>query len=767
MQRTGNPWGGTHKRAGLILALVLVSSTLTLAVMYYVNGVTSPSHSLTQYVNPFIGTSPGGTHFGFNGDGGNTFPGATYPMGMVQWSPDTTSSIPGGYSYSDTSLKGFSLTHFSGRGCTAYQDVPFMPYVGKITVSPALNHSMYQSSFSHRSEIAHPGYYSVHLDGPNVTAELSVTRHMGMGQFTYPSSADSTMLINTGGSVNGNRNAGVTIDNGRNEVSGFDTSKIGCGNNSYTLYFVAYFDHSFTSYGTWHRDSVNLGSISSTGAHSGAFVSFDTRTQAIVHVQVGISFVSIANAQLNLNNEEANFDFTRVRSNADTAWNTRLSSILVQGGSPDEKTSFYTALYHAFIHPNIFNDDNGQYLGFDGRVHTLKAGQHAQYENIAGWDQYRSQIRLLAILDPVATSDIAQSLVNDASQSDGHIPRWEQANADSHGMNGDGGSIIIAEAYAFGARNFDTTRALTAMINGQAKLREGLTDYLHLGYVSADTTGNSAVITQEYANADFAIAQYAKALGDTADYATLSQRANNWQNIFNPSSGYVQPRNRDGSWSNNFSPTSQGGFQEGNATQYTWMETFNLRGLFTRMGGNATVVQRLDTFFTNLNDGPNSAYAFMGNEPSFEVPWEYDFAGAPTHTQQVVRRIQLELFKNATGGLPGNDDGGAMSSWYIFSTIGLYPEITGIGGFVIGSSLFTGVTIQLANGHTLQINAPAAADGHPYVQGLKLNGQSTTSLWLDWQTIHNGATLDFTVGNNPTGWGSNPTDAPLSYGGQS
>jgi putative alpha-1,2-mannosidase len=197
------------------------------------------------------------------------------------------------------------------------------------------------------------------------------------------------------------------------------------------------------------------------------------------------------------------------------------------------------------------------------------------------------------------------------------------------------------------------------------------------------------------------------------------------------------------------------------------METFNLRGLFTRMGGNATVVQRLDTFFTNLNDGPNSAYAFMGNEPSFEVPWEYDFAGAPTHSQQVVRRIQLELFKNVTGGLPGNDDGGALSSWYIFSTIGLYPEITGIGGFVIGSPLFTAVTIKLANGHTLQINAPAAADGHPYVQGLKLNSQSTTSLWLDWQTLHNGATLDFTVGNNPTSWGSSPTDAPPSYGGQS
>ncbi len=753
------------KRAMIIVMLALVGSTLSIAFTYCSQGVTSSPLNLTSYVNPFIGTSPGGTHFGYTGDGGDTFPGATYPMGMVQWSPDTTSTIPGGYSFSDTSIKGFSLTHFSGRGCTAYQDVPFMPYVGAINASPVLNNATYQSSFSHHNEVAHPGYYSVHLDGPNVTAELSVTQHTGIGQFTYPSSADATMMLNTGGSVNGNTDAGVTIDSSRNEVTGFDTSRVGCGNNHYTLYFVARFDHSFTGYGTWNGESVEHGSTHSSGAHSGAFVTFDTRTQAVVQVQVGISFVSIANAQENLAREEANFDFTKVRRDADAAWNKRLSSILVQGGTADEKTSFYTALYHVFMHPNIFNDDNGQYIGFDGKVHTLTHGQHAQYENIPGWDEYRSMIRLLAILAPAETSDIAQSLVNDALQSDGHLPRWEQANADSRGMNGDDGSAMIAEAYAFGARNFDTTRALTAMINGQSKIREGFKDYLHLGYVAASTVGNSAVITQEYTNDDFAIAQFANALGDIADYATLSRRANNWQNIFNASSSYIQPRNKDGSWSKNFSPTSQAGFQEGNAAQYTWMETFNLRGLFDKMDGNAKVVHRLDTFFTELNDGPNSPYAFMGNEPCFEVPWEYDFAGAPAHAQKVIRRMQMELFKNLTGGLPGNDDGGAMSSWYIFSTIGLYPEITGVGGFVIGSPLFTAVTVQLAGGHTLQINAPSAADDHPYVQDLKFNGHTTTSLWFDWQTVQHGATLDFTLGSSATNWGSKPTDAPPSYPG--
>jgi predicted alpha-1,2-mannosidase len=719
-------------------------------------------NTFTQYVNPFIGTAPQGSKFGLLGDGGNTFPGATYPMGMMQWSPDTTSNLPGGYYYPDSTIKGFSLTHFSGRGCIAYQDIPFMPYVGTVEDSPATNAFLYYSRFSHSSESAHPGYYSVHLDNPNVTAALSVALRTGMGQFTYPASTSSTMLINAGGSVKGNSNAGVTIAANNNEVTGFATSAVGCGSNPYTLYFSAQFDRSFSSYGTWNGGNVNQGSTSSAGSQSGAFLTFNTRPDRVVRVRVGISFVSIANAQANLSAENAIFNFTALRNAANAAWNSRLSSIRVQGGTPDERVTFYTALYHTFIHPNVFSDANGQYIGFDGKIHTVPQG-HFQYENISGWDDYRSLIRLRALLAPAETSDIAQSLINDAEQGDGHLPRWEQANVDSHGMNGDDGTLMVAEAYAFGATKFDTSSALSAMINGQPKIREGLSDYLKLGYVANGTTTNSAAITEEYTNADFAIAQFAKALGDIADYATYLTRSGNWQNLFNALSGYMQPRNSDGSWAANFSPTSQNGFQEGDSAQYTWMEPFNLRDLFNQMGGNAAAVSRLDTFFMKLNDGPNSRYAFMGNEPSFEAPWEYDFAGAPSRTQDVVRRIQMQLFKNAPNGLPGNDDGGAMSSWYVFSAIGLYPEITGVGGFVIGSPMFTSVTIRLANNHTLRINAPMASDAHPYVQNLYLNGEASSSLWLPWSAIQHGATLDFILGSSATRWGSATTDAPPSY----
>jgi predicted alpha-1,2-mannosidase len=724
----------------------------------------SPLQNLTQLVNPFIGTDNSSPYPCGGACSANVFPGAAYPMGMVQWSPDTTSNLPGGYYFGDSVIKDFSLTHFSGRGCQVYQDFPFMPYVGDVSVSPSANGVLYYSNFSHKSEVARPGYYEVHLDGPNVTAELSVTPHTGMGQFVYPASTASTMIINAGGSVNGNTNSKVSIIPASDEVTGSAGSTVGCGSNPYEIYFAAKFDRPFASYGTWDGDAVNPGSGSSSGQNTGAFVVFDTSSNQVVRVQVGISFVSVANAESNLASENANFNLASVAKNAAAAWNDDLNSIQVEGGTPNETVTFYTALYHVFFHPNIFSDANGQYLGFDGKVHTVAKG-HFQYENIPGWDSYRTQIRLLAIIAPSILNDIAQSLVNDAQQGDGSLPRWEQANADSRGMSGDDGDIVLADAYAFGATGFDTSAALQAMINGQSKVREGYTDYVNLGYLPADTLPglSTASSTLEYANDDFAIAQFAGALGNSTLYNTYLLRSSNWQNLFNATSRFIQPRNTDGSWAQNFEPTSENGFQEGDSAQYSWMVSFDLSGLFSRMGGDSTVVSRLDTFFSKLNDGPASPYSWMGNEPTVEVPWEYDFAQAPSHTQNVVRSIETQLWSNTPGGMPGNDDGGEMASWYVFAVMGLYPEITAVGGFVIGSPLFTSMTVNLSGGHTIQINAPGASDAQPYVQSLELNGSPTTSLWLPWATVQNGATLAFALSNSPSSWGSSPQDGPPSY----
>ncbi len=727
-------------------------------------GNVTPSENLTQFVNPFIGTDNSSPYPCQGACGGDTFPGAAYPMGMVQWSPDTTSNPPGGYFYGDSMIKDFSLTHFSGRGCQVYQDFPFMPYVGDFSVSPAVNAPLYYSAFSHSSEVARPGYYAVHLDGPNVTVELGVTLHTGVGRFVYPPSTASTIIIDAGGSVNGNTNSNVTVIPAENEVTGAAGSTVGCGSNPYEIYFAARFDRSFAAYGTWNGDAVDRLSSASSGQHTGAFVVFDTASNQVVRVQVGISFVSVANAKLNLASESANFNVTSVAESAAAAWNADLGAIRVQGGTPNETATFYTALYHVFFHPNIFNDANGQYMGFDGRVHTVPKG-HVQYENIPGWDAYRTHMQLLSIVEPSTASDIAQSLVNDAQQGAGYLPRWEQANADSRGMSGDGGSVLVADAYAFGATGFDATAALQSMVNGQPKLREGYTDYATLGYVPADSHPGLSIasITLEYASDDFAISQFANALGNTTEYGTFLQRSGNWQNVLNPASEYAQPRNADGTWAAGWAPTNQAGFQEGDSAQYTWMVPFDLNGLFAQMGGDSTAVSRLDAFFIKLNDGPGSPFAWMGNEPSIEVPWEYDFAQAPSRTQAVVRQIETRLWSNTPGGMPGNDDGGEMSSWYVFAAIGLYPMIPGVGGFVIGSPLFTSATVSVSGGRDLQINAPAASDAQPYVQALDVDGNPTSSLWLPWATVRDGATIDFALGGSPSSWGSGAQDAPPSY----
>jgi len=709
------------------------------------------------YVDPLIGTWAQPQDLALGGfAGGNVFPGASYPHGMVQWSPDNAFT-PGGYRYNESLIRGFSLTHFSGRGCIAYEDFPFMPSVGQIHTSPATTLA-YAAHYSHNNEVATPGYYSVLLDQKNIQVALTVTARTGFGQFTYPPSTESALLINAGGSATGDDRDGTGVQIiGDNQVVGSASSGYFCGQgNAYKIYFAAMFDTHFSaSSGTWDGTTVIPGSHKSTGSHSGAFLYFDTTGKRTVQVKVGISFVSIANARLNLQQENPGWDFQAVRDQTQAAWGGRLGQISISGGTGDQKTIFYTALYHTLFHPNVFSDVNGQYIGFDGKVHTARG--YTQYENFPGWDMYRSLIALLALLEPRETGDMLQSLVADARQGGGALPRWEVANDNSGGMVGDSMDVLFATSYALGVRNFDTEAALRAMelgasnpaaLSGKHHPREGLSDYLKLGYVSTRTAG-SASITLEYATDDYAIAQFAKALGHKDLYATYLQRSQNWEHLFDTASGYITPRDANGTYLAGFTPTSGTGFVEGDSAQYTWMVPYDLHHLFTMMGGDIRVLQRLDDHFKQLNAGLTSPYAFIGNEPEFEAPWEYDFAGAPYRTQDVVRRIETQHFSLSAGGLPGNDDGGAISSWYVFSALGFYPEIPGTAGFALGSPLFPSATIHLSNGHDLHIIGRGAAENAPYVQRLSINGKEYNSAWLPFTKIKNGATLQFDLGATP------------------
>jgi len=741
----------------------------------------NPTPDYSDDVNVFAGTRAAG----------NTFPGADLPFGMVQWSPDTTSSgAPGGYRYEDHAIRGFSLTHLSGSGCPIYEDIPFMPVLGAPRLSPAVVPAADRSGFRHADETGAPGYYRVGL-ASGVRVELTTTTRTGFGRFTYPRGAVATMLITTGRTdAHGQGPSAVHIDPATRTVSGQASGGAFCGHtsNHYTVYFVAQFNRPFAGYGAWQGGAVRAGVSDASGRGSGAYVSFATAANPVVLARVGLSFVGIDGARANLAAEAPGgltaVDFDRRRTEAATIWNRALGQIEVSGGSRADTRTFYTMLYHALLFPSAFDDGDGRYMAFDGRVHhsvypnpNPRAGDlpYTQRANISGWDIYRTQVSFLTMLDPQVGSDVAQSLVSDAYYG-GALPRWPIANNETGTMVGDPADAIIAGAYAFGARGFNTRRALRFMIqgvrspvarlNGVAERPDGAL-YARRGYIPQRRRQprggwtEATATTLEYATDDFALAQYARALGDTATQNAAMGRAQGWQKVFDAAQGCIMPRTASGAWDPMATPTKE--MVEGDAAQYTWMAPFNLRRLFDLMGGPARVVHRLNTFFTQLNTGSTSPYAWLGNEPTLGTPWEYDYAGAPWRTQGVVRRALLSLYGARPTGYPGNDDMGELSSWYIFAALGFYPETPGSDVLALDSPLFPRVTLHLPGGD-VRIVAPHASDTTPYIQGLSLHGRPYTRPWLHFSALAHGGTLRFDLSATPnTAWGASPAVAPPSW----
>ncbi|WP_324192802.1 GH92 family glycosyl hydrolase [Nocardia transvalensis] len=722
------------------------------------------AEDLVQWVNPFFGTRPGDVDMGTGGGAGNTFPGADVPFGMVQWSPDTVTLQHGGYFYDDNRIKGFSLTHLSGAGCDTYQDLPFMPVAGEVTVSPARAPAKYVATFSHTNEEASPGRYGVLLD-TGVRVELTVTQRTGTGRFTYPAGRPATLLINTSGSIMGVEAAHVTI--GQDFVEGSATSGKFCSTDStYTVYFHARFDRPFQATGIWHGDTLTPGGTTSSGPRSGGYVTFDTSESSTVTVRVGLSFVSVDGAKANLAAENESKSFEQVAAEARAAWNARLNQIQVTGGTNDQRRNFYTALYHALLQPNVFSDVDGRYAGFDKQIHVTDPA-HPIYTNFSGWDVYRSEVQLLALLAPKETSDIARSMVIFAREG-GAWDRWTVANDYTGVMNGDPYHIIVASVYAFGATDFDADEALSLMVEGATmpgrnrqnyEERPGLADYLRLGYVP-----DRAADTLEYTSADFAIAQFAARLEVPSTCDAFLKRAQYWRNLFNPATRYLQPRRADGSFAACFDPGDPDGYVEGNGAQYTWMVPYNYRELIAALGGPDAVNDRLDRFFTKLNAGTRSPHAFLSNEPTLQTPWIYLYTGAPHKTQALVDRVRRELFKAAPEHLTGNDDLGQMSSWYVWAALGMYPMYPGRAELVLNSPIFTSATITRPGGQTITVNAPEAAPNTPYVTALRVNGEPWTKTWLPESFVTTGGTVDFALSGTPdTVWGTDPADAPPSF----
>lgn len=732
----------------------------------------TPQLPLTQFVNPFVGTQPGGVSFGYGGGGGNTFPGATTPFGMIQWSPETYPgpwvSDPGGYLYGDSAIRDFSLTHLSGAGCKILGDVPFMPTTLPVIDAPSLDPGRYSASFAHADETAAPGYYSVHL-GTGVRVELTATTRTGFARMQFPAGQSQNLLVASGTDLGGVADAHAQVVSST-EIVGSVTSGHFCGflQTSYTVYFAARFSRPATAYGAWNGGGgVTAGAGAADGAGSGLYLSFAQSGDPLL-VKASVSYVSSANAQANLDAENPGWDFGVVHTSAQSTWNTLLNRAQATGGTAQQERTFYTALYHALLHPNTFSDANSQYIGLDGQTHT--AHGYVQYANFSGWDVYRTQIPLIALLAPAQTSDMMQSLVEDGQQG-GALPRWALANTETGIMIGDPLAAILANGYAFGARNFDTEAALRVMLTGAddpsvgvgvVRERPGLASYLAGGYVADEYAYASAATSLEYYTEDYAIASFAWYTRHPDIAKTFAARAAKWVKLYNPAIGYFEPRNADGTWMGSPGGSADYGFVEGDAAQYTFMLPFDVAGLAHAMGGPATAVSRLDDFFTSLNAGAYAPNAFLGNEVSLCAPWEYDYLGQPWKTQETVRRAITQLYGDTPDAMPGNDDLGAMSAWFVWGALGLYPETPGLSGFALGSPLFPRALLTVG-GNSVEIDAPAATAQTPYVSRLTLDGATYTSLWLPEGTLAHAHTLAFTLGAKPdTTWDTVPQDAPPS-----
>lgn len=706
---------------------ILLSLFLLLNPFFILGNNWTDDKNYAEEVNTLIGTKGLGLASGY------LYPGATYPFGMVQFTP----------SYFSKSA-GFVINQLSGAGCDHMGNFPTFPVKGKLQASPE-NILNYRINIS--KEQGHAGYYEATVQ-EDIRAHLTVTERTGMAKYEFPANQTMGTVIIGGGISATPINQAAIVITAPNRCEGYAVGGNFCGlPTPYKVYFVAEFDKGAVEFGTWKQKELKPNTTFAEGECSGVYFTFDLDKKKDIQYKIGVSYVSVDNARKNLRMENAGWNFDEIRGEAEKSWNHYLSKIEVEGDNADRITQFYTHLYRTMIHPNVCSDVNGEYMGADNRVYKSRSKQYTSFSN---WDTYRTQIQLLAMLEPDVTSDIVISHQDFAEQSGGAFPRWVLANVETGVMQGDPTPILISNAYAFGARNYDPrpifkTMRTNAEIPGaksqNIEERPGLKQYLEKGYYNASEQ-------LEYTSSDFAIGQFAlRAIGDEFSAWRYFHFARSWKNLFNPETGWLQSRNSDGSWK----PLSED-FRESTYKNYFWMVPYDIAGLVEMIGGKKNAEQRLDEFFQRLDANYNDAWFASGNEPSFHIPWIYNWVGCPYKTQAVVNRILNEQYSGKIDGLPGNDDLGTMGAWYIFACIGLYPEIPGIGGFTINTPIFSSVKIHLKNG---SIFIKGGSEKNIYIKSLKVNGVLYNSTWINWDELSNGATLEYqTSGKADLKWGT-------------
>lgn len=695
----------------------------------------SHAQDYSRKVNTLIGTQGNGWSSGY------LYPGATYPFGMVQFTPTYF-----------TKQLGFVINQLSGAGCDHMGNFPTLPLSGELKVSPD---SIINLRASLSKEKGTAGYYTT-LVNDSIQAELTVTERTGMAKYSFSANENrGTVIIGGGVAATPIEVAAISITS-PNTCEGYAEGGAFCGfPTPYKVYFVTEFDVPSASSGVWKGERLLPEEKFAEGRHSGVYFTFDLKNKKEVLYKIGVSYVSVENAKENLRTENPAWNFAAIKQSAADKWNRYLGKIEVKGKNEDRISQFYTHLYHSLIHPNVCSDVNGEYMGSDNKVYKSERNYYTSFSN---WDTYRTQTQLMAMLAPDVTSDIVMSHQLFAIRSGGGFPRWVLANIETGIMQGDPTPVLIANAYAFGARNYDTRSILKTMrygaevpgANSQGVLtRPGLEQYLEKGYYDA-----SAML--EYTSSDFAIGRYAlQACNDEPVCNYYTNRAMKWKNLYDKETNWLRSRNEDGSWKN---PGDD--WRESTYKNYFWMVPYDLDGLLQIIGGKQEGEKRLDELFRRLDASYGDEWFASGNEPSFQIPWIYNWVGAPYKAQHIIRKVLNEQYNSRPDGLPGNDDLGSMGAWYVFASIGLFPEIPGVGGFSINSPVFPKIVLHLANGDLV---IKGGDEKKEYIQGLKINGKKSDSTWIDWNDIKNGGTLDYSLSTKPDkAWGTSV--APPSFG---
>ena len=698
---------------------------------------TTFSQQLSEIVDTRIGTKGESLACGYS------FIGATYPFGMVQFTPSFFSP-----------QKGFVVTQLSGAGCSNMGNFPVVPMAGNLKDSPFNMNSL--DPFESVNN-ASAGYLSVNSKD-DITSRLTVTKRSAIAQFKFKNSKKGTIIIGSG--VNSSdakhiKNSEINITSSTT-CEGFTEGGDFCGTETpYKVYFAAEFDRPANELGTWSGNELTQ-SLINKGKNSGAFFTFSTENNNEVNYRIAISFVSIENAKENLMSEKLNTSFDGYLTNTQNVWNKHLSKIKISTTNDDKKIQFYTNFYHSLIHPNIVSDINGDYMGADFKVYNNSNGKE-HYSSFSVWDTYRTQAQLLAMLFPKESSEMMQSLVNFAEQAGGY-GRWILANIETGIMQGDPTPILISNSFAFGANDFDHKKAYKYMYDGamvprlnsqKQEIRPYLTEYINNGHTFAS-------MMLEYTSSDFAIGQFAlQALNKKNDAKLFIDRSQNWNNIYNPKIKWLNSK-----YPNNVWKDITHDWREGTYKNYFWMVPYNLKGLINKIGGNEFAEKRLDSLFTRLDAKYEDDWFAAGNEPDFQVPWTYNWINKPNKTSQTISRILNEQYNSSVSGLPGNDDLGTMGAWYVFASIGLYPMIPGVGGFSINIPAFENISIDLPNNNSLIIDK--TGPDNFFIKSLSFDKTAHNSTWINWDKISKGGVLSFEItNNNQSKWGIN--ESPPSF----